>query len=110
MSIVSPSSIKPTWLRLIRFGCVFACLSLNLMLGYYLYRNYQKQTDELNIANLNEKVWIYKEKVGTLPDLNLIDLYHHGLTKKRLHETPFGGYYRLNPKLPAVYNPNLVNR
>jgi hypothetical protein len=89
---------------------VCIAILLNVWMGWNAYQGYQKLSDETNIAKLNQKVSIYKQKVGTLPDLNLIDLYHEGLTQQRLHRTPFGGYYRLNPNLQAVYNPNIASR
>ncbi len=110
MSFLSSAFVKPYRSRNIRAGGIAATIALGALLGYRAYSIYQMRVDEANIAILNEKVWAYKEKVGTLPDLNLIDLYHHGLTKERLHRTPFGGFYRLNPKQPAVFNPNLVSR
>ena len=96
-------------------GCVrFLCISFAILLSFWVagnaYNGYQKLSDEANIAKLNQKVSIYKEEVGKLPDLNLIDLYHKGLTNKRLHRTPFGGYYRLDPNQSAVYNPNIASR
>lgn len=103
-------AFKPIWISRIRVGCVVTAIALDFLLGYRIYCSYQNRADETNIANLNEKVWAYKEKVGTLPDLNLVDLYHHGLTKERIHRTPFGGYYRLAPNQPVVYNPNLVSK
>ncbi len=106
-----------------RFRCVgqsygrysrFLCLSLAIVLivwmGWNAYNGYQKLSDETNIAKLNQKVSLYTQDVGALPDLNLIDLYHKGLTQQRLHRTPFGGYYRLNPNQQSVYNPNIANR
>jgi hypothetical protein len=110
MNFVPHTAIKPIWVRRVRSGCIFASLVIMLLLGQAFYSNYLKQTDETNIATLNEKVWAYKEKLGTPPDLNLVDLYHHGLTKERIHRTPFGGYYRLDPKQLIVYNPNFAGR
>ena len=97
------------------FGCVrLLCISLAILFSVWMariaYIGYQKLSDEANIAKLNQKVSIYKQEVGKLPDLNLIDLYHKGLTNQRLHCTPFGGYYRLDPNQSAVYNPNIASR
>jgi hypothetical protein len=82
----------------------------SIWIGNVAYNRYRKISDETNIAVLNQKVILYQEEVGTLPDANLIDLYHKGLTQKRLHRTPFGGYYRLNPSQSVVYNPHLSSR
>lgn len=71
-----------------------------------LWTEFQAFQDQKNIEELNQIVMRYKEKAGKLPDLNLVDLYHHGLTERRLHQTPFGGYYRLDPRQASVYNPN----
>jgi hypothetical protein len=70
------------------------------------WMEYRAAADEHNIAILNEKVSAYRQKSGKLPDLNLIDLYRQGLTERRLHKTPFGGYYRLDLQQSMVYNPN----
>jgi hypothetical protein len=108
MSPPIPARTKPKWTNWIRLGCLLTALPVIALLGYHLHCQYQREIDESNIAKLNEKVWAYQQKVGTLPDLNLIDLYHKGLTKERLHRTPFGGYYRLDPNQIVVYNPNLT--
>lgn len=94
----------------IRFLCVSFAIVSSVWMARSAYNGYQKLSDVANIAKLNQKVTIYKQEVGTLPDLNLIDLYHKGLTKQRLHRTPFGGYYRLHPNQSVVYNPNIANR
>ncbi len=96
--------------RYARFFCLSIAILLNAWMGWNAYNGYQKLSDETNVAKLNQKVSLYKQEVGTLPDLNLIDLYHKGLTQQRLHRTPFGGYYRLNPTQQAVYNPNIASR
>ena len=94
----------------VRFLCFSFAILLSVWIARIAYNGYQKLSDEANIANLNQKVCKYKEEVGKLPDLNLIDLYHKGLTNQRLNRTPFGGYYRLDPIQSAVYNPNIVSR
>ena len=73
------------------------------------YSRFQIEQDKANIERLNQKVSIYKQVVGTNPDLNLIDLYHRGYTEQRLHRTPFGGFYRFNPSQSLVYNPNIAS-
>jgi len=83
---------------------VVVCLSVFLAIN--AYSQYQILRDESNIASLNQKVLLYKQVIGTNPDLNLIDLYHKGYTEQRLHRTPFGGFYRFNPSQSLVYNPN----
>jgi len=74
-------------------------------LGQHTYDQYQRSRDESNIQRLNQMVAIYQQHSGMLPDVNLVELYRSGLTKDRLHSTPFGGYYRLDPKQALVYNP-----
>ncbi len=108
---------SPTFRFLGRFGighvrilCLCFITSLGVLMSRIAYNGYQKLSDEANIAKLNQKVTIYKQEVGTLPDLNLIDLYNKGLTKQRLQRTPFGGYYRLHPNQSVVYNPSIANR
>lgn len=90
-----------------RSSLVLFAIAANLWIGSNAYEGFQRQADEKKIAELNQKVWIYQQKVGALPDLNLIGLYDRGLTNHRLHPTPFGGYYRLNSTHAVVYNPNL---
>jgi len=87
---------------------VVVCLSVFLAIN--AYSHYQILRDESNIARLTQKVLLYKQVNGTNPDLNLIDLYHKGYTKQRLHRTPFGGFYRFNPGLSLVYNPNTASQ
>ena len=94
----------------VRILCVSFAIFLSVWLAIGVYNEYRKLSDEANIAKLNQKVSIYQQEVGSLPDLNLIDLYHKGLTKQRLQRTPFGGYYRLHPNQSVVYNPYLANR
>ena len=100
-----------TWsVRRVRALCVVFTILFSVWIGSQAYKNYQTMSDETNIADLNQKVAIYKQEVGTLPDLNLIDLYNKGLTRQRLHRTPFGGFYRLDPNQSVVYNPNYLGR
>ena len=94
----------------VRILCVSVAIILSVWTTRGVYNDYRKLSDAANIVKLNQKVSIYKKEVGALPDLNLIDLYHKGLTKQRLQRTPFGGYYRLNPNQSVVYNPYLANR
>ena len=89
---------------------LLVAISLSVYLATTAYTRYQVIKDETNIAILNQKVSMYKQVVGTNPDLNLIDLYHKGYTEQRLHRTPFGGFYRFNPNQSIVYNPNLVSK
>jgi len=70
------------------------------------WRNYRYATDEANLQTLNELAACYAASVGKQPDVNLIDLYQSGLTDRRLHPTPFGGYYRYDHKSGVVYNPH----
>ena len=94
----------------VRILCISFAILLIVWMAGSVYNDYRKLSDVANIAKLNQKVTIYKQEMGTLPDLNLIDLYHKGLTKQRLHRTPFGGYYRLHPNQSIVYNPNIADR
>ncbi len=90
--------------------CVVLAIVLNVWMGGIAYHQYQKLSDETNIAELNQKVFLYKQEVGTLPDLNLVDLFHKGLTKQRLHRTPYGGFYRLDLRQSLVYNPIIEDK
>ncbi len=67
---------------------------------------HRKQQDHRNIQALNSLVSEYRKTRGTNPDLNLIELYRAGLTKRRLVESPMGGYYRLDPNAGTVFSPN----
>ena len=87
-------------------GAIFLCAGLSR----HIYQAYQWNSDQANIAILNQKVLRYQREVGTLPDLNLICLYDKGLSKQRLHRTPFGGYYRFDPSQSVVYNPTVSGR
>ena len=70
------------------------------------WNQYLLLQDQKHLDRLNELVGSYAESQGRRPDLHLIDLYRAGLTKSRIHPTPFGGYYRLNPESGVVYNPS----
>jgi hypothetical protein len=70
------------------------------------WNQYLLSQDQKHLNRLNELVGTYAESQGKSPDLHLIDLYRAGLTKSRIHPTPFGGYYRLNPESGVVYNPS----
>ena len=96
--------------RRARLLCVVVTILFCIGIGRQAYKNYQTMSDKSNIADLNQKVNIYKQEVGALPDLNLIDLFNKGLTRQRLHSTPFGGYYRLDPNQSVVYNPNYLGK
>lgn len=89
----------------VRTSCIVLAIAIHVWMGGIAYHRYQKLSDETNIAELNQKVSRYQQEVGTLPDLNLVELYHKGLTKQRLHRTPYGGFYRLDLKQSLVYNP-----
>jgi hypothetical protein len=82
-------------------GLFFASQAALISWNQYLLSQDQKHLDRLNAL-----VGTYAESQGRRPDLHLIDLYRAGLTKSRIHPTPFGGYYRLNPESGVVYNPS----
>lgn len=82
-------------------GLFFANQAALISWNQYLLLQDQKHLDRLNAL-----VGTYAESQGKSPDLHLIDLYRAGLTKSRIHPTPFGGYYRLNPESGVVYNPS----
>ncbi len=94
----------------VRTLSVVLTIVLNVWMGGIAYHQYQKLSDETNIAELNQKVFLYKQEVGALPDLNLVELFHKGLTKQRLHRTPYGGFYRLDHKQSLVYNPIIEDK
>ncbi len=94
----------------IRFAFMLSAISLCAGLSRQIYQAYQWNSDQANIASLNQKVLRYQREVGSLPDLNLVCLYDKGLSKQRLHRTPFGGYYRFDPSQLVVYNPTLSGR
>lgn len=94
----------------IRFPFLLSAIFLSAGLARQIYEVYQWNSDQANIASLNKKVLCYQREVGTLPDLNLVCLYDKGLSKQRLHRTPFGGYYRFDPSQLVVYNPTVSGR
>ena len=110
MSLPTVRVFKDFCLGKVRILCVSFAIVLSVSMFRRVYNDYRKMSDEANIAKLNQKVSIYQQEVGTLPDLNLVDLYYKGLTKQRLQRTPFGGYYRLHPNQSVVYNPSIANR
>ena len=90
-----------------RLACILGAIFIFCGLARQVYQAYQWNSDQANIASLNQKVLRYQREVGALPDLNLVCLYDKGLSKKRLHRTPFGGYYRFDPSQLVVYNPTV---
>ncbi|MCY2983019.1 MAG: hypothetical protein NTY15_05205 [Planctomycetota bacterium] len=94
----------------IRIACTLAAILVCAGLARHVYQVYQWNSDQANIAILNQKVLRYQREVGALPDLNLVCLYDKGLSKQRLHRTPFGGYYRFDPSQLVVYNPTVSGR
>jgi hypothetical protein len=96
--------------RRIRFALMLIAIFLCAGLSRHVYQTYQWNSDQANIANLNQKALLYQREVGVLPDLNLVCLYDKGLSKQRLHRTPFGGYYRFDPSQLVVYNPTVSGR
>jgi hypothetical protein len=88
-------------LTAVAVGLFFAVDSLHISWNQYLLVQ-----DEKKLNKLNELASIYAESCGKKPDLHLIDLYRAGLTKSRIHPTPYGGFYRLDPESGVVYNPS----
>jgi hypothetical protein len=104
---------KTTHLRAERYIRGLRCIAA-VVVGLFFAGNavligwnqYLLLQDQKRLYLLNELVDAYAESQGRRPDLHLIDLYRAGLTKSRIHPTPFGGYYRLNPESGVVYNPS----
>ncbi|XZE34834.1 hypothetical protein SH501x_000308 [Pirellulaceae bacterium SH501] len=107
MALETPS--KPTS-GLIQSLRMLAMVSVGMLISYEAsgkaWSGYCEYRESNNLVHLNELVKIYSDTVGNKPDPNLINLYRHGLTSSRLHPTPYGGYYRFDPRAGVVYNPN----
>jgi hypothetical protein len=92
-----------------RLRCIAAVVVGSFFAGNAVligWNQYLLLQDQRRLHLLNELVDTYAESQGRRPDLHLIDLYRAGLTKSRIHPTPFGGYYRMNPESGVVYNPS----
>lgn len=61
--------------------------------------------DQRNLDRLNELVTQYRLQTGKCPDINMIELFRSGMSDKRLHKTPYGGYYQIDVSQMMVYNP-----
>ncbi|MFO0011887.1 MAG: hypothetical protein ACK553_04020 [Planctomycetota bacterium] len=75
-------------------------------LGMQQWDSYLAATDQANVERLNRMVAEYRQRTGRNPDLNLIELFRVGLTDQRLHKTPYGGTYQIDPSRMMVYNPH----
>lgn len=71
---------------------------------------YRAASDRANVDRLNRMVAEYRERTGHIPDLNMIELFRVGLSDKRLHRTPYGGTYQIDPERMMVYNPHRGER
>ncbi len=100
----SNSRFRPTPLMMIvliwLFGAYWTCQA-----GSNAIEAHRDRTDRRNLKKLNVQLKAYIDRVGKLPDLNLIELYREGLTRSRIHQTPFGGYYQIDPQTKLVVNP-----
>jgi hypothetical protein len=107
MKFETPLKAIDGWIQSLR---MLAMVSVGLLMSYEAtgkaWSGYCEYRESHNLVHLNELVKIYSESVGNNPDLNLIELYQHGLTSSPLHPTPYGGYYRFDPRAGVVYNPN----
>jgi hypothetical protein len=101
-SFFNESSIRRLrFLAMLSVGCLILAQA-----GYRGYAGYCQQKERANLVRLNRMVEQYAQTRGSKPDPNLIELYECGMTERRLHPTPYGGFYRFDPKAGIVYNPN----
>lgn len=82
---------------------VFAVLLANIALA--LWEKQCEIHDQRNLDRLNELVTQYRLQTGKCPDINMIELFRSGMSDKRLHKTPYGGYYQIDVSQMMVYNP-----
>lgn len=75
-------------------------------MGYQGWEWYRERADRSNVQKLNQMVAEYEQRTGRIPDLNLIELFRAGISHKRLHDTPYGGTYQIDPIRRMVYNPH----
>ena len=79
-------------------------------LGFQGWEWYRATADRANVERLNRMVAEYRQRTGRTPDLNMIELFRVGLSDKRLHRTPYGGSYQIDPERMMVYNPHRRER
>ncbi len=75
-------------------------------LGLWQWEQYREVADQENLERLNRMVAEYRQQTGRNPDLNMIELFRVGLSDQRLHRTPYGGTYQIDPDRMMVYNPH----
>jgi hypothetical protein len=75
-------------------------------MGLQGWERYREMADRSNVDQLNQMVAEYQQRTGRIPDLNLIELFRAGISHKRLHDTPYGGTYQIDPVRRMVYNPH----
>ena len=75
-------------------------------LGVWQWEQYRETADQENVERLNRMVAEYRQQTGRNPDLNMIELFRVGLSDQRLHRTPYGGTYQIDPDRMMVYNPH----
>lgn len=85
---------------------VIACA----VVGDWHWETRRLATDQANIVRLNSMVAEYRQRTGHAPDLNMIELFRAGLSDTRLHPTPYGGTYLIDPAEMMVYNPHRPGR
>ncbi|MCU0708721.1 MAG: hypothetical protein MUF23_10545 [Pirellula sp.] len=75
-------------------------------MGLQGWERYREMADRSNVEKLNQMVAEYQQRTGRIPDMNLIELFRAGISHKRLHDTPYGGTYQIDPVRRMVYNPH----
>jgi hypothetical protein len=87
--------------------CVLTLLGV---LGIQQWEIYRDATDQQNVERLTRMVDQYRIRTGRKPDLNMIELFRAGISRQRLHRTPYGGTYQIDPARMVVYNPHRCER
>lgn len=78
--------------------------------GLWQWELHRDASDRENVDRLNRMVSEYRQRTGRCPDLNMLALFRAGLSDKRLHSTPYGGTYQIDPGKMLVYNPHRNDR
>jgi hypothetical protein len=95
------------WTQRIMDFSVIATAGLSLMACVIWILEWQRDSaDQANLSQLNRMVAEYQSRTGRIPDINMIELFRHGLSPHRLHATPYGGTYQIDPHHVTVYNPH----
>jgi hypothetical protein len=104
---MTPRPVSDTTIRRIADFAIIATAGCTLMVGSASFWEWNRdRADQANLLKLNRMVAEYQHQTGRIPDMNLIELFHCGWSSQRLHGTPYGGTYQIDPHQRLVYNPH----